>query len=61
MRRASSLLLDRNSIAAVTESLGYSSESSFIRAFKKFYGITPHSYIRRRISLSSSDKKEEQI
>lgn len=33
-----------NTIAFIAESLGYSDESSFTRAFKRMYGITPSTY-----------------
>lgn len=42
MRRAIIMLEDeKNSIAHIAEELCYSDESSFIRAFRRMYGITP--------------------
>ena len=47
MRRAVKLLHDdRLSIANIAEQLGYSDASSFIRAFKHLYGVTPSQYGR---------------
>lgn len=47
MRRAAMMLHQaRGSISAVAERLGYSDDSSFIRAFKRLYGITPSAYKR---------------
>jgi AraC-like DNA-binding protein len=46
MRRAADLLHQNISLAQIAESLGYSDESSFIRAFRLMYGITPGAYRR---------------
>lgn len=35
---------EENTIAFISETLGYSDESSFIRSFKRLYGITPSAY-----------------
>ncbi len=51
MRRATKLLHDQqSSIAQIAELLGYSDSSSFIRAFKRIYGITPYQYSRLMLS-----------
>ena len=50
MRRAVEMLNDENnSIACIAERLGYSDESSFIRAFRRMYGMTPN-LCRNRLS-----------
>ena len=46
MRRAAGLLHEERDIASVAERLGYSDDSSFIRAFRQMYGITPGAYRR---------------
>ena len=46
MRRAAALLHQEVPLAQIAESLGYSDESSFIRAFRLMYGITPNVYRR---------------
>lgn len=52
MHRAIALLNDaNNSISFIAETLCYSDESSFIRAFRRMYGITPSAYRRRQISM----------
>ena len=55
MERAVSLMREEcNTVGGVAERLGYSDESSFIRAFKRLYGITPSAY-RRSGSLVGGD------
>lgn len=50
MKRAAGLLhAEGESISSVAEQLGYSDDSSFIRAFRRLYGITPSAY--RRLCL----------
>lgn len=50
MRRATQLLSDRGlTPGEVALALGYCEESSFIRAFKRVYGMTPGSYQRQLI------------
>jgi len=44
MRRAADLLHREIPLAQIAEVLGYSDESSFIRAFRLMYGITPNIY-----------------
>lgn len=46
MRRAASLLNGPSSMSEIAEQLGYSDASSFIRAFRQMYGITPGVYRR---------------
>lgn len=51
MRRAVEALRRGESIAQTAESIGYSAPESFIRAFKRIYGFTPHQYISQRVPL----------
>lgn len=46
MRRAADLLHREVPLAQIAEASGYSDESSFIRAFRLMYGITPNVYRR---------------
>ncbi len=46
MRRAANLLHQNIPLAQIAEALDYSDESSFIRAFRLMYGITPGAYRR---------------
>ncbi len=46
MRRAANLLHQNIPLAQIAEVLDYSDESSFIRAFRLMYGITPGAYRR---------------
>lgn len=47
MRRAISMLHSgQTAVASLADALGYSDSSSFIRAFKRVYGITPSLYSR---------------
>ena len=51
-RRAAMLLCDqKRSIADIAEYLRYSNESSFIRAFKRLYGIPPAAFRQRREAM----------
>ncbi len=52
MRRAADLLHHEIPLAQIAEVLGYSDESSFIRAFRLMYGITPKVYRRSCRPLS---------
>ena len=53
MRRALSLLReDKLSISEIAESLGYCDESSFTRAFKRVYGVTPNACKRKQVTES---------
>ena len=57
MRRAVAMLNDeKNSIAYISEALGYSEESSFVRAFRRMYGITP-GLCRNRLSVFRDEKE----
>ena len=49
----------RLSVAAIAESLGYAHASSFIRMFKKVYGITPTQFRNEALSGSSHDGIDE--
>ncbi|MEE0807660.1 MAG: AraC family transcriptional regulator [Acutalibacteraceae bacterium] len=40
------------SLAEIADRLGYCSASSFIRAFKRAYGMTPHAYRRTHFPLT---------
>lgn len=51
MRRAVEALRRGESIAQTAETTGYSAPESFIRAFKRVYGLTPHQYISQRRPL----------
>lgn len=60
MRRAAFLLHDtEDDIASISEQLGYSDSSSFIRAFRRVYGITPSAHRRlcQPIGIPHSEKK----
>jgi len=48
MLRAARLLRERTSASQVAQELRYSDESSFIRAFKRHYGMTPCRYRRQK-------------
>ena len=49
MQRAVSMLISENStIEQIAELLGYSDKNCFIRTFRKWYGITPSAYRKRR-------------
>ncbi len=53
MRRAAALLQNGpESLAEIADRLGYCSASSFIRAFKRAYGMTPHAYRRTHFPLT---------
>ncbi len=53
MRRAAALLQSGpESLAEIADRLGYCSASSFIRAFKRAYGMTPHAYRRTHFPLT---------
>ena len=41
---------EENTIALISDALGYRDESSFIRSFKRIYGITPSVYRHNQIS-----------
>lgn len=59
-RRAVRLLAHtRLSVAAVGERLGYSDSGSFIRAFKRVYGITP--YVYRKLHVPVARKPSDDI
>lgn len=46
MRRAASILNRRDtSVSAAAEQLGYRDAGTFVRAFRRVYGITPHAYV----------------
>ena len=52
MRRALSMLKeDGQSIAGIAERLGYCDESSFIRAFKRVYGVTPYACMKKCVTI----------
>ena len=54
MRRAAMLLHDeRISVSLIAERLKYSDASSFIRAFKRIYGITPYQYSRLMLPMEN--------
>lgn len=49
MRKAIGYLNEnKSSLSEIAVSLGYADESSFIRAFKRIYGITPSAFKRRQ-------------
>ena len=50
MQTATGLLRDSVNIADVANEVGYSSEASFSRAFKKIVGVPPSRW-RRRVDL----------
>ena len=50
---AKRLGLEKQSVAEVSDLLGYSSEKNFSRAFKKYYGVSPSQY--RRFSRQGGD------
>ena len=55
MRRALSLLNDEElGISQIAERLGYADDSSFIRAFKRMYGITPRVCRGRKASIGGN-------
>lgn len=45
---------EENTIGIIAETLGYSDESSFIRAFKRIYGITPSVYRHNQKDIVTS-------
>lgn len=52
MRKAAEMLhYGTLSVSAVAEAVGYCDDSSFIRAFKKTYGVSPNQYRRRKLSI----------
>jgi len=54
MRRASQLLANgRRTVSSVAFALGYESERSFVRAFKRVMGHTPTWYQKRSLTFSS--------
>jgi len=53
MRRAVARLRDEVDISVVAEAVGYSDSSSFIRAFRRMYGITPSAYRKSGLSIES--------
>lgn len=60
MRRATVLLhREDGSISSVAEQLGYSDDNSFIRAFRRVYGITPGAY--RRLCLPVGSRAEQMM
>ena len=55
MNKATVLLNDgSHTISWVAEKLGFCNESSFIRAFKRNFGITPSAYCRHKSSAQTS-------
>lgn len=54
MERAVSLMKEDYTMGVIAECLGYNDESSFIRAFKRLYGITPSTYRRRRSAVGKN-------
>jgi AraC-like DNA-binding protein len=46
---ASTLLRDDSPVIDVSRSLGYSGASAFVRAFRRWHGITPESWRRQRL------------
>jgi AraC-like DNA-binding protein len=46
---ASTLLRDDASLADVSQRLGYSGASAFVRAFRRWYGTTPETWRRQRL------------
>ena len=57
MKKAARLLRNEDiSTREIALTLGYSDESSFIRAFKRSYGITPKAFRRKRFVLSAGDE-----
>lgn len=47
MEKAASLLGQKVPMEAVANEVGYSTVSSFYRAFTKYYGCTPGAYLSR--------------
>ena len=45
---------EENTISIISEALGYHDESSFIRAFKRIYGITPSAYRHNQKDMDRS-------
>lgn len=54
MRRALDMLVDgRISVAQVAQRLGYADQSSFARAFRAHYGLSPREYVRVGVPLNA--------
>lgn len=52
MRQAAKMLhCNTCGISAIAEAVGYCDDSSFIRAFKRWYGMSPNKYRRRKLSI----------
>ncbi|MCI8388006.1 MAG: helix-turn-helix transcriptional regulator [Clostridiales bacterium] len=51
--RARELLESGSSIVNASLEVGYSSEAHFIKAFRKYWGITPGEYLKSRIDIYS--------
>ena len=57
MNKAKELMRDMNlSLTQISKSIGYISDTTFIRSFKKYEGITPGTYRRNFVEPSAPGK-----
>ncbi len=60
MQLAVRYLLDGESVACLSERLGYASVNGFKKAFLKEFGVMPSEYIKRESSLSEEYRKRQE-
>ena len=62
MKRAAKMLQDnRFSCKEIAERLGYGSSSSFARAFKSYYSVSPAEYKQKPVSIPSISVYTEKV